>query len=173
MVRAGSPPSERHDRGLRSGAGRDGWAGWRSPRTSSARTWRRSASPCPTTGKSPRRCAATTSTAPADIVEEVVRIHGLDKVASVALPRADGVARPTATPGAAARTPLRRAAAGARAQRSGDLVVHFRGRGRTQFGGGGLWVLENPISEDMKVMRPSLLPGLLAAVAAQPRPRRG
>jgi phenylalanyl-tRNA synthetase beta chain len=26
-----------------------------------------------------------------------------------------------------------------------------------------LWVLENPISEDMKAMRPSLLPGLLAA----------
>ena len=30
--------------------------------------------------------------------------------------------------------------------------------------GGGDWVLENPISEDMKVMRPSLLPGLLSAV---------
>ncbi len=30
-------------------------------------------------------------------------------------------------------------------------------------GNGGLWVLENPISEDMKAMRPSLLPGLLAA----------
>ena len=35
---------------------------------------------------------------PADLVEEVVRIHGLDKVESVALPRMDGVARPTATP---------------------------------------------------------------------------
>ena len=30
--------------------------------------------------------------------------------------------------------------------------------------GGGTWVLQNPISEDMKVMRPSLLPGLLSAV---------
>ena len=30
-------------------------------------------------------------------------------------------------------------------------------------GNGGLWILENPISEDMKAMRPSLLPGLLAA----------
>jgi phenylalanyl-tRNA synthetase beta chain len=30
-------------------------------------------------------------------------------------------------------------------------------------GNGGLWLLENPISEDMKAMRPSLLPGLLAA----------
>ena len=30
-------------------------------------------------------------------------------------------------------------------------------------GNGGLWVLDNPISDDMKVMRPSLLPGLIAA----------
>jgi len=30
--------------------------------------------------------------------------------------------------------------------------------------GGGRWVLANPISEEMKVMRPSLLPGLLSAV---------
>jgi phenylalanyl-tRNA synthetase beta chain len=30
-------------------------------------------------------------------------------------------------------------------------------------GNGGLWVLSNPISEDMKAMRPSLLPGLLSA----------
>ena len=29
--------------------------------------------------------------------------------------------------------------------------------------GGGAWALANPISEDMKVMRPSLLPGLLSA----------
>jgi phenylalanyl-tRNA synthetase beta subunit len=32
--------------------------------------------------------------------------------------------------------------------------------------GGGAWTLANPISEDMKVMRPSLLPGLLAAAGA-------
>src|SRR5690606_12050908 len=32
---------------------------------------------------------------PADIVEEVVRVHGLDNVRSVPLSRADGVARPT------------------------------------------------------------------------------
>jgi len=29
--------------------------------------------------------------------------------------------------------------------------------------GGGAWALANPISEDLKVMRPSLLPGLIAA----------
>jgi phenylalanyl-tRNA synthetase beta chain len=31
--------------------------------------------------------------------------------------------------------------------------------------GGGAWTLANPISEDLKVMRPSLLPGLLSAAA--------
>ena len=35
---------------------------------------------------------------PADLVEEVVRIVGIDDVPSVPLPRAPGVARPTATP---------------------------------------------------------------------------
>jgi phenylalanyl-tRNA synthetase beta chain len=101
---------------------------------------------------------------PADIVEEVVRMHGLDRVESVALPRADGVARPTATAAQALERRLRRAAAA----RGLDEAVtwsfiplpeadHFSD------GNGALWVLENPISEDMKAMRPSLLPGLLAA----------
>src|SRR3546814_13505522 len=31
--------------------------------------------------------------------------------------------------------------------------------------GGGTWSLANPISEELKVMRPSLLPGLLSAAA--------
>ncbi|MEE1876659.1 phenylalanine--tRNA ligase subunit beta [Altererythrobacter litoralis] len=99
----------------------------------------------------------------ADLVEEVVRIHGLDKVASVALSRADGVARPTATPQQAMERKLRRAAA-ARGLNEAvtwsflptDDAAHFAD-------GSQLWVLENPISEDMKAMRPSLLPGLISA----------
>jgi len=47
---------------------------------------------------------------PADIVEEVVRIHGLDTIESVPLARADGVARPTATPEQATERRVRRAA---------------------------------------------------------------
>ena len=46
-----------------------------------------------------------------DIVEEVVRIHGIDKVESVPLPRADGIAKPTATPAQKLERRLRRAAA--------------------------------------------------------------
>ena len=98
---------------------------------------------------------------PADIVEEVVRIHGLDGIASVALPRADGVARPTATPEQATERKLRRAAA---ARGLNEAVTwSFISEREAAAVGGGSWVLENPISEDLKVMRPSLLPGLLAA----------
>lgn len=99
----------------------------------------------------------------ADIVEEVVRIHGLDSIASVALPRADGVARPTATPAQVLERRLRRAAA-ARGLNEAvtwsflpvDEAEHFAD-------GAPLWILENPISEDMKAMRPALIPGLLSA----------
>ena len=100
----------------------------------------------------------------ADLVEEVVRIHGLDNIASVALPRVDGVARPTATSAQKLERKLRRAAA-ARGLNEAvtwsflpeDEAVAFAD------GNADLWTLANPISEDLKVMRPSLLPGLLSA----------
>ena len=99
-----------------------------------------------------------------DLVEEVVRIEGLDKVASVALPRADGVARPTATPAQKLERRVRRAAA---ARGLNEAVTwSFLPQAQADAfaeGNGFLWTLANPISEDMKVMRPSLLPGLLAA----------
>jgi phenylalanyl-tRNA synthetase beta chain len=99
-----------------------------------------------------------------DLVEEVVRVHGLDRVASVALPRTDGVARPTATAEQKLERRLRRAAA-ARGLNEAVTWSFLPERDAQPFadGNGGLWVLENPISEDMKAMRPSLLPGLLAA----------
>ncbi|MEY4952640.1 MAG: hypothetical protein RL299_1064, partial [Pseudomonadota bacterium] len=100
-----------------------------------------------------------------DLVEEVVRIHGLDNIASAPLPRADGVARPTATPAQKLERKLRRAAA---ARGMNEAVTwSFLPEAEADLfaeGNGGLWVLQNPISEDMKAMRPSLLPGLLAAV---------
>ena len=113
-------------------------------------------SPCP-----PRRHDIE---GPADLVEEVVRIYGLDKVASVALPRADGVAKPTATPLQQTERKLRRTAA-ARGLNEAVTWSFLPVADADHFatGNGGLWVLENPISEDMKAMRPSLIPGLLAA----------
>ena len=98
----------------------------------------------------------------ADIVEEVVRMVGLDQVASVPLPRADGVARPTATPAQALERRLRRAAAARGLNEA--ITWSFISESEAAAVGGGHWVLENPISEELKVMRPSLLPGLLSAV---------
>ncbi|WP_301751081.1 phenylalanine--tRNA ligase subunit beta [uncultured Erythrobacter sp.] len=100
---------------------------------------------------------------PADIVEEVVRIHGLDKVASVALPRVEGVARPTATPQQKLERGLRRAAAASGLNEA--ITWSFLPEWAAEHFASDqpLWVLANPISEDMKAMRPALLPGLLMA----------
>ncbi|MCZ8171627.1 MAG: phenylalanine--tRNA ligase subunit beta [Brevundimonas sp.] len=99
-----------------------------------------------------------------DLVEEVVRIHGLDNVASVPLPRADGVARPTATPAQKLERKLRRAAAGRGLNEAvtWSFLPEDEASAFTD-SNSGLWTLANPISEDLKVMRPSLLPGLLSA----------
>ena len=99
----------------------------------------------------------------ADLVEEVVRIHGLDHVASVALPRTEGVARPTATPLQQLERKLRRAAAARGLNEA--ITWSFLPTADAEFfaDGAQLWTLDNPISEDMKAMRPSLVPGLLAA----------
>ena len=98
---------------------------------------------------------------PADLVEEVIRIEGIDKVAPVPLPRTPGVARPTATPDQTLERRVRRAAAA----RGLDEAVTWSFVSEAQAApfGGGAWSLANPISEDLKVMRPSLLAGLLAA----------
>ena len=98
---------------------------------------------------------------PADIVEEVVRMVGLDNVVSVPLPRAAGVATPTATPAQSLERKVRRAAA-ARGLNEAINWSFLPQKAADAFGGGD-WSLANPISEDMKVMRPSLLPGLLSA----------
>ncbi|MGH6633997.1 MAG: phenylalanine--tRNA ligase subunit beta, partial [Sphingopyxis sp.] len=104
-----------------------------------------------------------------DIVEEVTRIIGFDAVASVPLPRTDGVAKPTATAEQLLERRLRRAAAAAGFDEA--VTWSFISESDAVPFGGGTWSLANPISEDLKVMRPSLLPGLLAA--AQRNQNRG
>ncbi|MGK6354404.1 phenylalanine--tRNA ligase subunit beta [Sphingomonas sp. DT-207] len=98
---------------------------------------------------------------PADLVEEVIRIEGIDKVPPVPLDRAPGVARPTATPEQKLERRLRRTAAARGLHEA--VTWSFISEAEAAPFGGGAWTLANPISEDMKVMRPSLLPGLLAA----------
>jgi phenylalanyl-tRNA synthetase beta chain len=99
----------------------------------------------------------------ADLVEEVIRIEGIDKVPSVPLDRIPGVAKPTATPEQRLERRARRAAA---ARGLNEAVTwSFLSEAEAAPFGGGAWSLANPISEDLKVMRPSLLPGLLSAAA--------
>jgi len=97
----------------------------------------------------------------ADIVEEVVRIEGMDAVPSTPLERAPGVAKPTATPAQQLERRVRRTAA---ARGLNEAVTwSFISEAEAARFGGSEWILANPISEEMKAMRPSLLPGLLAA----------
>ncbi|MEL0211815.1 MAG: phenylalanine--tRNA ligase subunit beta, partial [Novosphingobium sp.] len=98
-----------------------------------------------------------------DIVEEVIRVHGLDAVPSTPLPRADGVAKPTATAVQTLERRVRRAAA-SRGLHEAITWSFLPEKEAAHFADGEeTWALANPISEDLKVMRPSLLPGLLSA----------
>ena len=97
----------------------------------------------------------------ADLVEEVARINGYDQVPSTPLNRAPGVAKPSATRSQLVERRVRRTAAA----RGLDEAVtwSFISETEAEVFGGSEWTLANPISEEMKVMRPSLLPGLIAA----------
>ena len=98
---------------------------------------------------------------PADLVEEVCRMVGYDRIPSIPLPRAEGVAKPTATRSQLVERRVRRAAA----SRGLDEAINwsFIAPADADRFGGAAWTLANPISEEMKAMRPSLLPGLVAA----------
>jgi phenylalanyl-tRNA synthetase beta chain len=108
---------------------------------------------------------------PADLVEEVVRIHGLEKVPSAPMTRSEAVARPTLTL-AQRRTRLVRRALAARGFNE-TINFTFIPRAHAKLFGGGddARQLENPIAADLDAMRPSVLPSLLAA--AQRNQARG
>lgn len=99
----------------------------------------------------------------ADIVEEIVRIKGVDEIPSAPLPRADGVAAPVLTlMQKRARTARRALAAQGLVEAvTWSFVSHEQA---LAFGGGDTGLtLANPIASDLSDMRPSLLPGLAAA----------
>jgi phenylalanyl-tRNA synthetase beta chain len=99
----------------------------------------------------------------ADIVEEIVRILGVDAIPSTPLPRLEGVAAPVLTPMQKRARTARRALA---AQGLVEAVTwSFISAGQAEaFGGGSAGLkLANPIAADLSDMRPSLLPGLIAA----------
>ncbi len=96
----------------------------------------------------------------ADIVEEIIRMAGLDAVPAVALIRNADVAKPTQTPMQLRLRNLRRLAA---ARGFHESITWAFVSPREADGFGAVWTLENPISTDLAIMRTSLLPGLLSA----------
>jgi len=101
----------------------------------------------------------------ADLVEEVVRIYGIDKVPSAAMTRPSAVARPVLTTAQRRVRVVRRTLA----TRGFNETISFTFVPRAHavlFGGGDeARQLENPISAELDAMRPNLLPSLIAAVA--------
>lgn len=123
---------------------------------------------CDVTGKGPAVKVTTPSWRPdmhgnADLVEEVIRIVGLDKVAPEAMSREHGVTRAVLTDAQKRSRRTRRALAARGLVEA--ITWSFIARDHSiHFGGGSeLLELDNPISSELTSLRPSLLPGLLLA----------
>ncbi|GBE44765.1 phenylalanine--tRNA ligase beta subunit [bacterium BMS3Bbin10] len=99
----------------------------------------------------------------ADLVEEVIRIVGVDAVDAVPMARAQGVAAPVLTASQKRVRLARRTLAGLGMVEA--VTWSFIARDAAKAFGGGEDALElaNPISADLSSMRPSLLPGLVSA----------
>ena len=98
----------------------------------------------------------------ADIVEEITRIHGLTEVPSTPLPKRAGVAKPTLTL-AQRRAGLMRRSLAARGLVEAVTWSFISKPQAEAFHVADGMELANPISSELSHMRPSLLPGLLAA----------
>jgi phenylalanyl-tRNA synthetase beta chain len=99
----------------------------------------------------------------ADLVEEIVRIIGVDRIPATPFDRGETPRRPVLTPLQIRRRKAARALAarGMVEAVTWSFVAHDRA---ALFGGGSPeLVLANPIAADLSDMRPSLIPGLIAA----------
>jgi phenylalanyl-tRNA synthetase beta chain len=107
----------------------------------------------------------------ADIVEEVVRILGVDRVPSTPFDRGEAPRKPVLTPIQVRTRKAKRALA---ARNLVEAVTwSFISKAHAELFGGGKpeLALANPIAADLSDMRPSLIPGL--ALAAQRNADRG
>jgi phenylalanyl-tRNA synthetase beta chain len=107
----------------------------------------------------------------ADLVEEVMRISGVDRVASVPFDRGEAPRKPVLTPIQLRTRKAKRALA---ARNLVEAVTwSFISKKHAELFGGGKpeLALANPIAADLSDMRPSLIPGLVAA--AQKNADRG
>ena len=105
-------------------------------------------------------------TGKADIVEEIMRIHGVDKVPMTPFPRGDAPRKPILTQ---IQLRTRRAKRALAARGMVEAVTwSFIAKPHAELFGGGQaeLALANPIAADLSDMRPSLLPGLVRAAQA-------
>ncbi|WP_112320531.1 phenylalanine--tRNA ligase subunit beta [Oceanibium sediminis] len=101
----------------------------------------------------------------ADLVEEVARVTSLTRLEGRPMPRNPGVTRPLLTP-AQKRDSIARRQIAALGLNECVTYSFIDQKSAALFGGGSDAVsVGNPISSEMSHMRPSLLPGLLQAVA--------
>jgi phenylalanyl-tRNA synthetase beta chain len=99
----------------------------------------------------------------ADLVEEVIRIVGVDNVPHVPIARVDEVHKPVLTP-LQVRVRTAKRALAARGLIEAVTWSFVSKKAATLFGGGQPELaLANPIAADLSDMRPSLMPGLVAA----------
>ncbi len=100
---------------------------------------------------------------PADLVEEIIRIVGVDQIPVAPMRRSSGIAKPVLTQMQRRTRRARRVLAGRGLVEA--VTWSFIPRDHANRFGGGDDALElaNPISSEMSSMRPSLLAGLLAA----------
>jgi len=99
----------------------------------------------------------------ADIVEEVVRILGVDRVPSTPFDRGEAPRQPVLTPIQSRTRKAKRALA---VRNLVEVVTwSFIAKAHAELFGGGKpeLALANPIAADLSDMRPSLIPGLVAA----------
>ncbi len=99
----------------------------------------------------------------ADLVEEIARIYGFDKLPQVSLRRAPGAVKPLATPLQNRARRGRRALAGAGYLDAVTWSFCAREDAALFNGGGDELVLANPISSELDCMRPSALVHLVRA----------
>jgi phenylalanyl-tRNA synthetase beta chain len=99
----------------------------------------------------------------ADIVEELVRLHGYDRVPPMPVRRIEAVGHPTLTPEQRIRSAARRNLASRGLAEA--VTWSFVEPGLAERFGAGAPPLRNPINAELSVLRPSLLPNLLSAAA--------
>ena len=99
----------------------------------------------------------------ADVVEELCRLHGYDRVPPMPVRRTEAIGHPTLTPEQRFRAAARRSLANRGLAEA--VTWSFVEPELAERFGGGAPRLRNPINAELSVLRPSVLPNLLSAAA--------